>query len=110
VGRFIKGEVVVIPFPFTNFSQYKRRPALVLAPLIGDDLILCMITSQVTRDADAILLRKHDFTRGTLNRESYIRPNRLITADDAIVIKSVGLISTNLTQQVLQKLFEILAR
>lgn len=46
MGRFIKGDVVVIPFPFSDLTMSKRRPALVLAELSGDDLILCQITSQ----------------------------------------------------------------
>jgi len=43
--RFVKGDIVVIPFPFSNLAQTKRRPALVIAELDGDDRILCQITS-----------------------------------------------------------------
>ena len=43
--KFVKGAVVVIPFPFSNLAGTKRRPALVLADLPGDDIILCQITS-----------------------------------------------------------------
>jgi len=43
--KFVKGEVVVIPFPFSDLTQAKRRPALVVTRLEGDDLILCQITS-----------------------------------------------------------------
>jgi len=45
MARFVKGDVVVIPFPFSDLSQAKRRPALVLAELEGNDRILCQITS-----------------------------------------------------------------
>jgi mRNA interferase MazF len=50
MAEFIKGDVVVVPLPFSNLSQAKRRPALVVAELKGDDLILCQITSQNTQD------------------------------------------------------------
>jgi mRNA interferase MazF len=105
MGQFVRGEVVVIPFPFADLSQSKRRPALVLATLPGDDLILCMITSQLTRVAEsdpyAVALHEGDFVRGklqqrnvrTLTPASYVRVNRLFTADEANVIKSVGQIS-----------------
>ena len=46
MAKFVKGDVVVIPFPFSALAQAKRRPALVLTGLEGDDVILCQITSQ----------------------------------------------------------------
>jgi mRNA interferase MazF len=46
MARFVSGEVVVVPFPFTDLSSAKVRPALVLASLTRGDLILCQITSQ----------------------------------------------------------------
>ena len=48
MAEFVKGDVIVVPFPFSDLTQAKRRPALVIATLAGDDLILCQITS--TRD------------------------------------------------------------
>jgi len=50
MGRIVKGDVVVIPFPFTDLSGNKKRPALVLAVLPGDDLIVCQITSKSKSD------------------------------------------------------------
>jgi len=47
LAKFVKGEVVVILFPFSNLTQAKRRPALVIAGLEGDDLILCQIVSYI---------------------------------------------------------------
>jgi mRNA interferase MazF len=37
--RFVKGDVVVVPFPFSDLTRAKRRPSLVIAELEGDDLI-----------------------------------------------------------------------
>jgi mRNA interferase MazF len=45
MARFVVSNVVIVPFPFSDLSESKRRPALVLAVLTGDDLILCQITS-----------------------------------------------------------------
>jgi len=81
VARFVKGDVGVVPFPFTDLTQAKRRPALVLAELEGDDLILCQITSQQVRDKYAITLEDTDFETGTLRQISNIHPNRLFIAD-----------------------------
>jgi len=46
MGKFVKGDIVVLSYPFSDFSGVKRRPALVIADLNGDDVILCQITSQ----------------------------------------------------------------
>lgn len=54
--KFVKGDVVIIPFPFSDLSQAKRRPALVVATLEGDDLILCQITSQNITDKYSITI------------------------------------------------------
>ena len=52
----MKGDVVVLPFPFSDLSQSKRRPALVITELLGNDIILCQITSKKISDRYAILL------------------------------------------------------
>jgi len=62
-------------------SQTKRRPALVIAPLEGNDIILCQVTSQARDDAYSVRLEEADFASGGLRLSSRIRPNRLFTAD-----------------------------
>jgi mRNA interferase MazF len=73
--RFIKGEIVVVPFPFSDLSQTKRRPAIVITDLTGDDLILCQITSESIFDKYAVSLSDDDFQKGSLKKKSNIRPN-----------------------------------
>lgn len=107
MGRFIKGDVVVLPFPFSDLSDAKRRPALVVAALAGDDVILCQITSQNITDSYAVQLLQIDFDEGKLTRDSNIRPNRLFTADSRIVLYRAGVIKTEKMQEVVEKIVEI---
>ena len=58
---FVRGDVVVVPFPFSDLSRAKRRPALVVAESKADDLILCQITSQQVKDEYSISLDDRDF-------------------------------------------------
>jgi mRNA interferase MazF len=90
MAKFVKGDVVVVPFPFSDLTQAKRRPALVITTLEGDDLILCQITSQAIKDNYAILLDDKDFETGSLKQPSNMRPNRIFTADSHIVLYKVG--------------------
>jgi len=108
MAKFVKGDVVVIPFPFSDLSQSKRRPALVLAVLQGDDLILCQITSKSIKDNYAIPVDENDFESGSLNQESNIRPNRLFTADNHIILNRIGNIKIIKLNQVIDKVVEII--
>jgi len=108
VGRFVKGDVVVVPFPFSDLAQAKRRPALVLAELEGDDRTLCQITSRGIRDRYAVELDDNDFEAGGLRRESNIRPNRIFTADVRIILYRVGHLKLEKVNEVVEKLVEIL--
>jgi mRNA interferase MazF len=108
VGKPVVGEVVVIPFPQTDLSRGKRRPALVLADLPGDDLILCQITSRQRSDGLSIPLDPPDFERGQLRQQSFIRPQRLFTVETAVILYSVGKVSPTKLDEVLahaRKLF-----
>jgi len=79
MGKPLTGEVVVLPFPQTNLQSGKRRPALVVADLPGDDLILCQITSQMRNAGFSVPLSAIDFERGRLAVDSFLRPQRLFT-------------------------------
>lgn len=57
---FVRGDIVVIHFPYTDLSAAKKRPALIITPLEGDDLIMCQITSKEIRDKYAITLAMSD--------------------------------------------------
>ena len=70
--EFVKGDIVVVPFPFSDLSTFKRRPAFVLAQLPGPDIILCQITSKQKEDGFAVELKISDFKSGGLNLTSYI--------------------------------------
>jgi mRNA interferase MazF len=108
MGRFVKGDVVVVPFPFSDLSAAKKRPALVVAPLDGNDVILCQITSQSISDNYSVTLGTADFSGGGLKHPSNIRPNRLFTADSAIVNYQAGVIKHEKLQEVIQKIIEII--
>ena len=103
----MKGDVVVVPFPFSDLTQAKRRPALVVAVLEGDDLLLCQITSQRVRDNYAIPLEDKDFETGSLRQKSNIRPNRLFTADQHLILYKAGRLRNEKIREVVRKIVEI---
>jgi len=100
MGKPVAGDVVVLPFPQTNLQTGKRRPALVVVDLPGDDLILCQITSQVRSDGFSTPLTQSDFQSGRLMQGSYIRPQRLFTVEKSVVLYNVGQVTDSKLQEV----------
>ena len=110
MAKFVKGDVVVVAFPFSDLSQSKRRPALVITSLNGDDLILCQITSQTIKDNYAISINDKDFAMGGLKQPSNVRPNRIFTADIHIVLYKVGNLTDNKLNEVIERVVEIIRK
>ena len=86
----VKGDVVVLPFPFSDLSASKRRPALVVAQGEYGDVILCQITSKPKRGAESVEVRDKDFQEGKLKITSYIRPRKIFTADLGLILYRIG--------------------
>ncbi len=108
MGVFIKGDIVVIPFPFSDLSSVKRRPGLVIAPVTGDDLILCQITSKYHIDDYSVPLNPSDLCSGTLLELSYIRPDKLFTADVSMIQYTLGHVSDPILQTVVNTIISII--
>jgi len=108
MGKFVKGDIVVLSYPFTDFSGAKRRPALVIADLDGDDIILCQITSQAKVDRYAINLQDEDFITGSLNIKSVIRPNKIFTADSNVIIYTACKINNHKTDIIINAIINIM--
>jgi mRNA interferase MazF len=90
VEGLVRGDIVVIPFPFSDLSSTKKRPALVLALLPDDDVLLCQITSRTRGDTSTIEIGEGDFLYGRLPVASYVRCGKLFAASSSIVERTTG--------------------
>jgi mRNA interferase MazF len=110
MGKFVKGDIIVIPFPFSDLSGSKKRPALVIAELDGDDVILCQITSVARSDQYAIPLDTIDYATGTLPVKSFVRPNKIFTADRQLGLYAPCRLKTEALQKVTDTIVRILKK
>lgn len=91
MARFVAGDVVVVPFPFTDLASGKVRPAVVLATSTRDDILLCQITSKDTGHPEAVAVKMTDFASADkLPRDSFALPHRLVTANESCVRRKAG--------------------
>jgi mRNA interferase MazF len=98
MGLFTAGQVVTLPFPYTDLSPGKLRPVLLLARSGREDWIVCQITSNPLIDAHCIAIDISDFVRGGLRHVSYVRPTKLFTAHESLIVADAGV----LTQEALK--------
>lgn len=102
MGKFTVGSVVLVTFPFSNLKGQKIRPALVLAKVEFNNLILCQITSKPYTSKISIPIKPTDFAAGGLPIVSYVRPDKLFTADTTIIKKTVGKLTSATKDTVLK--------
>jgi len=103
-------DVVVVPFPFTDSSRKKRRPALVLSQkakfgALIEHSVLAMITSQKNEPWPLDVTIKHKNESG-LTAPSIVRM-KLFTLDNRLILKKVGHLSKADQEQVKQNLSKI---
>ena len=102
------GAVVLVPFPFSDLSQSKLRPAVMLADAGKGDWILCQITSNAYSDPRAIELTSNSFTSGSLRRVSYARPAKLFTANRSLTVAQVGVLTEDALNLIIEAVISLL--
>lgn len=106
--EFVKGDVVVIPFPFSDLSSIKLRPALIIVELPISDVMLCQIASKQKTDGFPIGIDKKDFSSGGLDQLSFVRPNRIFTDEKSINKYRTGSINIEKQKEVRDKIVSLL--
>lgn len=102
------GSIILIPFPYSDLSQSKLRPAVVLANAGKEDWILCQITSKSYADLQSIKLSDDDFANGSLKLVSYARPGKLFTANSSLVVSKVGELKQEKFQKIINAVVSLL--
>jgi len=108
--RFVKGDIVVFQFPFSDADESKKRPALVAANTTDENLILCQITSQERPDPDIIPIIQRDFQQGGLKHDSFIRPTILFSIHNSRIDYKAGKLKQEKIRLIEKKFCEIFTR
>ena len=80
---------MLTPFPFTDLSEAKIRPAVVVAYAGMDDWIICQITSSQRQEVQ-IAVTREDFSEGRLRVDSWVRTNRITTQNESVFLRTLG--------------------
>lgn len=108
-----KGDIVLVQFPFSDLSQAKLRPAVILwVNPTGDDITLCAITSQnidqLSPEDIPLLPVDPEFSGTGLRVPSKIRTTRIATLTKQLAVRKFGSLGTQQMQGLNKKLIEML--
>ena len=104
-------EIIITPFPFSDLSSNKKRPALVISNNIfnnkNQDVLCCLITSNFS-ECGELIISNNDMEKGFLEFESRIKPQRLFTLNKKIIKKSIGKINIKTAEKVNEEINKLI--
>lgn len=105
-----QNEIVLIPFPYSDLSGAKQRPALIISNETlnsSEDRICCLVTSNLPENG--VLIKKENFDEGSLPFKSWVKPHRIFTINQKIIRKKLCKINNNLHTQVIEVINDFLS-
>ena len=105
-----QGDIVFVDFPYTDLSNSKKRPALIISNNKDPhekDLILCEITTK-NRNKGEVEINNRDLTKGRLHKKSFVRPNKIATVHMKKVVGPAGTLKKQAVCEVIARLNEYL--
>lgn len=109
-----KGEILLIPIPFTDLTSSKRRPVLVVSNNNynnkTNDIVVVAITSNLASKDYSVMLTNSDLESGSLKLDSCIRADKIYTLSQNIVIKKFGLVKIETLDSVIDEVSELIGK
>ena len=105
-----RGEIVLVPVPFSDLTYTKKRPVLVISNTIHNfsnpDMIVVAITSNLAQSG--IVIDQGDLTAGVLPKKSLIRCEKIYTLEQSIVVKPFGILSDDVLLKVANEIHNLI--
>ncbi|NEW84582.1 MAG: type II toxin-antitoxin system PemK/MazF family toxin [Mariniphaga sp.] len=108
--NYAKGDIVIIPVPFTDNKGYKLRPAVVIsnnAVHQTGDIMIVQITSKLKHDKLNIFITNDDVTE-ELPVKSYIRVHKIFVLEQRLIKGKVSSLKLAKYDELIQKINQII--
>jgi len=104
----VKGDIVIIDFPYSDFRNAKRRPVLILKVPKGNDVIVVQITGSSHEKSVEISIKENDFQKGNLKIESFIRIDKVASMEKSLIRYKAGSLKNEKFEEILTKVISFL--
>lgn len=95
------GDLVLIPFPFSDLQATKKRPVLVLTSPDRHGDFICLAVTSVPQPSPNILIGSNQLLIGNLPKVSWVRVEKIFTLDHRLIIKGLGRLNNRTMRQIL---------
>lgn len=107
-----QGDIVLVPFPFTDLSGMKKRPVLVISNnrynISNRDFVCCGITSKINDRDYSVAIDTNDLADGFLAQPSMVKADTIFTLEQSLVIKTIGRASQQTIEKVKGEFLKLL--
>ncbi|QHS24439.1 type II toxin-antitoxin system PemK/MazF family toxin [Virgibacillus sp. MSP4-1] len=107
-----QGDIVLLPVPFSDLTNRKQRPVLVISSNsyndVTDDIVVVAITSQLRNLDYSVVIESENLIEGKLKVASAIRADKVYALSKAIVRKKFGQVNTEVLEEVRKKVHELI--
>lgn len=108
---FNQGDIVIVPFPFSDLTRIRQRPVLVLSKSSYlnkcEDVLTCGITSNLKDSNYSLLIDNSNLKEGEIPVKSRIKVDKLFTLEQSIIIKKLGRINKETFDKVKKEFFSL---
>ncbi len=104
-------DIVLIPFPYSDLSSFKQRPALIISNNNlnnTQDVICCLVTRN--SGPNCLLIPANGFAEGKLPFKSWVKPYRVFTVHKSIIKKKICTLNFNFYDKFLNELQKYISR
>jgi mRNA interferase MazF len=109
--KFQKGDIVVIPVPFTDNRTTKKRPAVVISNAdvhASGDVVVVQITSHLRNDALSFPLNIND-TTVALPKTSVVRIHKIFVLESCLIEKKVSELKPTVYARLVEEIHKIIS-
>ena len=111
--RFEQGDILIVPFPFSNLRTIRQRPVLVISSnkynKSSEDIIICGITSNLKDAKCSVLIDNECLLKGKLPVQSRIKVDKLFTIDRSIIKKKIARVNKETFEKVKEEFFRLVS-
>lgn len=101
-------DIVLVPFPFSDLSQSKKRPAVIISNKEynskNEDIVCCAVTSNLQNCSDSVEIGKSDLESGHLDLKSIVKPAKLFTLKRSAIIRNIARLNIKNTKDIITSL------